>query len=189
MTGSMRKHALLAVLALVAVMAVAASTATAHGGGGRGGKGGVGGASVSTLVTRAATQLNVTRANLVAAIRASAVARINAAVEDEEIDADEAAELREEVADNLGFAYRLSRASTVASNLRITTTALNNGFRAARRAIITARIDEALEDGDITAERAAELKAELADADLPGYKPSRFGRLAFGGGFGRGFGK
>ena len=53
-----------------------------------------------------------------AAIRASANARINAALADADIDDEEAAELKEDVADNLRFAYNLSRASTVASNLK-----------------------------------------------------------------------
>ena len=186
MTSSIKKPMLLAVLVLAALLTVGTTTAAAHGGGGgRGGKAGAGGVSVSTLVTRAATQLNVTRANLVAAIRASANARVDAAVEDEELDTEEAAELKENVADDLRVAYQLSRASTVASNLKITTTALNNGFRAARRAIITAQIDQALEDEDITAEEAAELKEELAEAELPGYKPSSF-RLGFGPGSGGG---
>ena len=189
MTSTIKKHGLLAALVLAALLTIGTATAAAHGGGpGRGGKGGAGGVSVSTLVTRAATQLDVTRANLVAAIRASANARINGAVEDEDIDADEAAELKENVEDNLRFAYGLSRASTVASNLKMTTTALNNGFRAARRAILTTQIDQAAEDEEITAEEAAELKAELADAELPGYKPSAFSRgFGFGGGQG-GFG-
>ena len=123
-------------------------------------------------------------ANLVAAIRASAVTRINQAVEDEDIASADAAELKEAVADNLSYAYHLSRAGTVASNLNITTTALNNGFRAGRRAVIAARITEALEDGDIDAEQAARLREELAEADLPGYKPA--GRRGFGRRFGGG---
>ena len=68
---------------------------------------------------------------------------------------------------------------------RNTTAQLNTGFRSARKALITAQIDAALEDGDIDADEAAEAKADLADADLPGYKQSRFG---FHGGFGGGRG-
>ena len=74
----------------------------------------------------------------------------------------------------------LSRTRVVASNLGITATRLNSGFRAARKALIVKRIDEALADGDIDADEAAELKEELEDEDLPGYKS--------GGGFGFGFG-
>ena len=53
--------------------------------------------------------------------------------------------------DNLSFAYMLSRASRVATNLGVTTTKLNAEFRDARRALATARIDKALANGDITA--------------------------------------
>ena len=183
---ALKRHLMLAVLVLAALMTVGTATASAHSG--RGGKARAGGASVSTLVTRAATQLNVTRANLVAAIRASAVARINAAVAANDVTAADAAELREAVADNLSFAYRLSRVATVASNLNITEAALNNGFRAARRAIISARIDAALAAGQITADEAAQLRQALAAATLPGYKPVSLGSLGLRSGL-RGFGR
>ena len=57
MSRSMRKVALLSVVSLVGLFAVGVATASACGGG----KGG--GASASALVTQAAKQLNVTRAN------------------------------------------------------------------------------------------------------------------------------
>lgn len=59
---------------------------------------------------------------------------------------------------------------TVASKLGVTTAKLNAGFRAARKALIIARIDKAVKNGDLTAEEAAELKDELDEEDLPGYK-------------------
>src|SRR5687767_10498435 len=178
MYSSVRRLTVLAALSLVALLAVGATTAGAHGGPGRGFKG----ASASALVTEAAKQLGVTRAKLVEAIEDAAVARIDEAVEDEDIDADEAAELKEEARDNLRYAMALSRTRVVASNLGITASKLNSGFRAARTALIVERIDEALEDGDIDAEEAAELKEDLDEEDLPGYKAG--GR--FGGGFGFG---
>ena len=167
-------------LAAAAVLALGATAASAHGG-----KGGQHGVSTTKLVNAAAKQLNVTPAKLKAAMVASAVTQINEAAADEDIDADEAADLKEEVQDNLKSAYALSRASTVAKELGITTAQLNTGFRAARKALIVAQIDNALEDGDIDADEAAEAKADLDDADLPGYKQSRFG---FHGGFGGGRG-
>ncbi len=173
------KAALMLSLASVVVLALGATVASAHGG-----KGGRHGAvSTTKLVNAGAKQLNVTPAKLKAAIVASAVAKIDDAAADEDIDADEAAELKEEVQDNLRTAYSLSRASTVAKELGITTAQLNTGFRAARKALTVAQIDEALADGDIDADEAAELKADLDDADLPGYKQSKLG---FGSGFGRG---
>ena len=184
MTGSMKRIAWLSALALAALMVVGVATAGAHRGGpGDRGRDGLGG-STSRLVTEAAKQLDVTRAKLVEAIEKSAVSRIDAAVEDGDVDADDAAELKEEVADNLSLAMAVSTTRTVASNLGVTTAKLNTEFRDARRTLILARINAALEDEDITQAQANELKQELEDADLPGYK----GGLGRGGlfGFGRG---
>ena len=108
-----------------------------------------------------AAQLGVTRAALVAAIEKSATTAVDDALADEDIDADRAADLKEEVPDNLRLAMALSRTRTVASNLGITTAKLNLGFRAAREALILARIDKALADGDITADQAAQLEQQL----------------------------
>lgn len=183
----MRRLTLLAVMSLAVLMTVGVATASAHRGGP--GKGsGVRGVAVGSLVTEAAKQLDVTRAKLKAAIVDSAIARIDEAVEDEDIDADEAAELKEEASDNLRVAYSLSRTRTVASELGITTAKLNTGFRAARKALILKRIDAAVEDGDLTEEEAAEAKAELADAKLAGYKAAGRG-FGFGGGPGHGGGR
>jgi hypothetical protein len=178
MYSSVRRLMLIAALSLVGLLAVGAATAGAHGGPGRGG--GANGASASALVTEAAKQLSVTRAALVAAIEKAAAARIDEAVEDEDVDADDADELKDEAQDNLRYAMALSRTRAVAANLGITSAKLNSGFRAARKALIVKRIDEALADGDIDAEEAAEAKAELDEDDLPGFKA--------GGGFGFGFG-
>jgi hypothetical protein len=177
MFRSVRRVTLLAALSLVAVLAVGVAAAGAHGGPGRGAKG----ASASALVTEAAKQLGVTRAALVAAIEKAAVARIDEAVEDGDVDADRAAELKEEAQDNLRYAMALSRTRAVASNLGITTTKLNSGFRAARKALIIRRIDAAVAAGDLEADEAAELKAELDEEDLPGYKAGGPGGFGFGG--------
>ena len=168
---------LLALASAVALLTVGATTASAHGGPGHG----LRGASTSALVTEAAKQLNVTRAKLRDAITDSAVARIDEAADDGDVEAADAAELKDEAADNLGFAYTVSRTRTVASKLGITTAKLNDGFRAARKALILARINKAVADGDLDASDAAELKQDLDDADLPGYKANGFG---FGFGFG-----
>ena len=167
-----------AAVSLVALLTVGSAVASAHGGKRGGGRG----ASVGALVTQAAKELGVTRAKLVTAIEDSAVARIDDAVADGDVDAEDADELKDEARDNLRAAYALSRTRTVASNLGVTTAKLNTEFRDARKALATARIDEALADGDIDAGEAAELKAELNDAELPGYKSTGFG---FGGPGGR----
>jgi hypothetical protein len=182
MNGSMRKLALLAAVSLVGLLAVGAATASACGGGG--GKGG-GGASASALVTQAAKQLNVTRARLKGAIVDAADAYIDSEVASGDVDSADAADLKDRVADDLGYAIKAGKTKTVAANLGITVAALNDGFRAARKALYTAKIDKALANGDITAAEAADLKSELDDADLPGYKAFGFGGFdLYGGGRG-----
>jgi hypothetical protein len=180
MNSSMRKLALLAAVSLVGLLTLGAATASAHGG--PGGCSGGGGVSSSALVTQAAKQLNVTRAKLKSAIVDAADAYIDSEVASGDVTADDAADLKDRVDDDLGFAIKTSRTKTVAANLGITVAVLNDGFRAARKALYTAKIDKALANGDITAAQAADLKDELANADLPGYK-------AFGsGGFDLGYG-
>ena len=181
MTRSMRKLALLAAFSLVGLFAVGAATASACGGGG--GKGG-GGASASTLVTQAAKQLNVTRAKLKGAIVDAADTYIDSEVASGDVTAADAADLKTRADDDLGFAIKTSRTKTVAANLGITVAALNDGFSATRKTLYTAKIDKALANGDITAAEAADLKAELADATLPGYKAVGYGGfdLGYGGG-------
>lgn len=167
MNGSGRRLLTLAAATFVVLLAVGATTATAHD---REREGLSVRVSSSALVTRAAQELGVTRARLVDAIGDAAVARINAALADGDIDADDAARYREAARENLRFAIAVGRTRTVASNLGITVARLNNSFRAARKALILARINEALADGDITAAQAADLKEELDDVELPGYK-------------------
>jgi len=181
MNGSLRKLLLLAAVSAVGLLTLGAATASAHGGGGC--KGG-GGASASSLVTAAAKQLNVTRAKLKGAIVDAADAYIDSEVASGDIDSGEAADLKDRADDDLGFAIKLSKTKTVAANLGITVAALNTGFSAARKALYTAKIDKALANGDITAAEAADLKSELDDATLPGYKAVGYGGfdLGYGGG-------
>jgi hypothetical protein len=139
-----------------------------------------GGASASAVLTAAAKQLNVTRVKLKTAIVDSANAYIDSEVESDDLDVDEAAQLKTRVEDDLAFAIATSRTKTVASNLGITVAALNDAFSAARKLLLTAKIDKAQKNGDITAEEAADLKDELGDADLPGYKAGGYGGFDLG---------
>jgi hypothetical protein len=176
----MRRLTTISVLSLVGLLAVGVVAAGANRGR-AGDHGQVRGArSVGPLVTEAAKKLGVTRAALRSAIVESAEAEVDEAVEDESLDAGEAADRKRLARENLRYAYRLSRAQTVASNLGITTARLNSGFRAARATLILRRIDEAVEDGDLDEEEAAELRDELDAATLPGYKPAGRG-LGLGG--------
>ncbi len=162
-----------------ALLAVGVGSAAGHGG-----RGGIGHVGTSALVNAAASQLNVTSAKLKGAILDAALARVDDALADEDISASDAADLKEEARDNLIVAYSLSRASVVASKLGVTTTKLNDGFRAARKALILKKIDAAAAAGDITAEQATELKSRLDKATLPGYKA---GGLGVGGFRGHGY--
>jgi hypothetical protein len=182
MKNKLSRRTLAALVSLVAVLCFGAATASAHGGpGGRG----IGGASVSSLVTQAAKELDVSRANLVSAIEKSAVTRIDAAVDDGDLSADRADDLKEEVQDNLNAAYSLSQTSTVASNLSITTAALNTGFKNARKALATAKIDAELAAGRISSAEATDLKTQLGNATLSGYKAGLGGGFGSGEGFGK----
>ena len=169
MTRSMTKVLLALAVAVTATLAVAVGSAAAHGGPGHGGKG-FGGASTTKLVNAGAKELGVTNAAIRAAIVKSANARVDDALADGDITAGQAADIKDEAADNLNVAYGLSRASTVASALGVTATKLNDAFRAARKALALANIDAALAAGRITAEQAAAAKTQLNSATLPGYK-------------------
>ena len=176
----------LAVVSLAALLTVGATTASAHKGPGIG----FGGTRLSTLIGEAAKNLDVTSAKLKDAIRAGAVSEIDDAVADGEIEAADAAALKEQVADQLDVAFAVSRTRGVAASLGSTARKVNDAFRAARRSLAVARIDQALKDGRLDADEAAELKQDVADAKIPGYKDGLLGRGGFGFGlkpFGFGF--
>src|SRR5687768_3483301 len=97
---TMRNVLVVAALSAISLLAVATTVASAHGG--RGGP--LRGAGASTLVTQAPKELDVTRAKLKDAIVDSAAARIDEAAADGDIDRDDVADLKAELADNLGFA-------------------------------------------------------------------------------------
>jgi hypothetical protein len=161
-----RRLALCAGTLLALTLVVAAGPAAARGGGTFRTTDG------SALVTEAAKQLGVSRTALTTAIVTAANTRIDQAVEDEDVSSDDASDLEDEVADSVRYAMSVSQTRVVASSLGITTAALNSGFRAARKAIVTARIDADVEDGDLTDADAVDLKARLDKATLAGYKQS-----------------
>jgi len=138
--------------------------------------------STSKLMTAGASQLGVSRANLVAAIQSSADAVIDGAVDDGDITSDQADDLKAEAADNLDYAYRLSRASTVASALGTTAAKLNAAFLAARKALLAAQVQAAQAAGTITADEASALTTQIG-ALTAGYKQ---GSALLGGGPGGG---
>ena len=164
MTRFTKRLGLLSVAAATALLVVGVATASAHG------RGGAKSVSTSALVTEAAKQLNVARADLKAAIVQSAEDRVDAAVEDEDITSDEGDQLKSDIEDNLNVAYQVSQTRTVAANLKITTKDLNAGFRAARKALASKAIDTALAGGDITSDQATAAKTALDSKTFAGYK-------------------
>lgn len=165
-----KRFSLLAVVLLGAVAIVA--PATAHKG--KGHNADLRGINATNLVNAAATQLGITPQTLTDAIRKAANSEIDDLLADEDISAERATKMRDKVTRSLSYAMRLSRTRVVAANLGITSAQLNTGFREARRALATARIDAALAAGKISAEQAATLKARLAAAKLRGYA-ARYG--------------
>jgi len=159
-----KRIGIISALALTGLLAVGVATASAKGP--RGPKG----PSASALVTQAATELKVTRADLKAAIVKSAEDRVDAAVEDEDITSDEGDDLKAEIEDNLNTAYQVSQTRTVASNLKITTAQLNTGFRAARKSLAVKAVDKALAAGDLTDQEATDAKAAIDKKTVAGYK-------------------
>ena len=157
-------------------LALGAGTAAAHGGfGGGGGLKGIAKALASKKALEAdvAKRLGTTTAKLNDAIKSAAKAQIDAAVEDDDITADEGAALKEAIDDGSLSAQGLGRASVVAKALGVTTSKLNDAYREARQAQAVARVDQAVKDGDLTDDEAADLKKEIEDADFPGYSGGR----------------
>ena len=126
-------------------------------------------------MTQSAKELGITRAQLKEAIVDSAISSVDQALEDEDINADKADELKAEASDNLRVAYRLSKTRTVAANLDISTAKLNSAFRAARKTLLLAKIDRAVANSDLTEADAAALKEKVANATLPVYKAAGCG--------------
>jgi hypothetical protein len=164
MTRLSTRIGIVTALALTGLLAVGVATASAKGP--RGPKT----PAASALVTQAATALKVTRADLKAAMVKSAEDRVDAAVDDEDITSDDGDDLKAEIEDNLNVAYQVSQTRTVASNLKITTTQLNTGFRAARKVLAVKAVDKALAAGDLTDDEAADAKAAIDKKTFAGYK-------------------
>jgi polyhydroxyalkanoate synthesis regulator phasin len=176
----MRGRRLVSILvaAIAALLAIGATTALAHGGGPFGSR------TQTDLITPAAKELGITVDKLNAAILKDAGARIDRIVKAGNLDEDQAADFKDNLAANPRLAIGLTTATGVARELGITKAKLDDAFRAARKADLTARIDQAVKDGRLTADQAKELKANLDTTTLPGYK----GGFGIGHDFGFGLG-
>ena len=116
-----------------------------------------------------ASSLGTTTAKLNAAIKAAATARINAALAAGDLTADEATTLKDALADGTIPAVRLATAATVAKELNTTEAKVNAAYSSAQKAQAIARVDAALEAGQITETYATTLKTQINAATFPGF--------------------
>ncbi len=129
----------------------------------------------SSFEAAVAANLGTTSTKLEAAISAAATARIDAALAANEITASEASTLKGALVDGMP-AMRFATAAGVAKELGATEAKLNAAYSSAQKAQATARVDQALEDGKITAAYAAELKAKIDASTFPGFAAGGPGR-------------
>jgi hypothetical protein len=142
----------------------------------------------SSFDAAVAKNLGTTTAKLNAAVKAAAIARIDAALAADEITATEAATLKDALADGMP-AMRLATAAGVAKALGTTEAKLNAAYSDAQKAQAKARVDEALKAGNITEKYATELKAKIDAATFPGFGAGGMGHRGGPGGHGgRGMG-
>lgn len=161
---------LFATMTTLALMVGVGTAIAATGGGGGGLKQEA--ARISDRASFEATvakRLDTTPAKLRAAIKASATARIDAALAADEITAAEAETLKDALDDGSFPALRLATAAGVAKQLDTTEAKLNAAFSSAQKAQAKARVDKALKDGKITEKYATELKAKIDAATFPGF--------------------
>jgi hypothetical protein len=136
-----------------------------------------------------ASRLGVTVAELEAAYAKAAAARIDDAEAAGDITAAEATALRDALAGDDHLAKHLARPADVAELLGVTEEELESAMTAARKAEAKARVDQAVADGMITEEYAAQLKQQIDEADFaagPGFDGPGFGGPHGPGGFGPG---
>jgi len=123
----------------------------------------------SSFDASVAKNLGTTAAKLKAAVKAAAVARIDAALAADEITAAEAETLKDSLAEGSFPAMRLATAAGVAKQLDTTEAKLNAAYSDAQKAQAKARVDEALKAGNITEKYASESKAKIDAATFPGF--------------------
>jgi molybdenum cofactor biosynthesis enzyme MoaA len=149
--------------------------------------------SRTTFDAAVASNLGTTTAKLNAAIKAAATARINAALDAGDLTAAEATTLKDALADATIPAVRLATAATVAKELNTTEAKVNAAYASAQKAQAIARVDAALQAGQITESYANTLKTQINAQTFPGFGAGpgggHHGHGGPGGpGFGLGFG-
>jgi len=123
----------------------------------------------TTFDAAVASNLGTTTAKLNSAIKAAATARIDAALAAGDLTAAEATTLKDALADATIPAARLATAATVAKELSTTEAKVNAAYASAQKAQAIARVDAALEGGQITDAYATTLKTQINAQTFPGF--------------------
>jgi hypothetical protein len=147
----------------------------------------------TAMETAVAKDLGTTTAKLRAAIKASAIAKVDAAVAAKEITADEATTLKDAIADGSLPPMHLATAAGVAKDLGTTEAKLNAAWSDAAKAQAKAHLAQAVTDGKLTQAQADQMTAKIDAATItfgsgPGGPGGPGGHGGHGGPDGPGFG-
>jgi hypothetical protein len=147
----------------------------------------------TAMETAVARTLGTTATKLRAAIKASAIAKVDAALAAKELTADEATTLEDAIADGSLPPMHLATAADVAKELGTTEAKLNAAWSDAAKAQAKAHLAQAVADGKLTQAQADQMTAKIDAATItfgsgPGGPGGPGGRGGHGGPGGPGFG-
>jgi hypothetical protein len=142
----------------------------------------------TAMETAVAKNLGTTVAKLRAAIKASATARIDSALAAKEITPDEAANLKDALADGSVPPLHLATAAGVAKELGTTEAKLNAAWSDASKAQAKARVAQGVKDGSLTQAQADQMTARIDAATITFGSGPGGGPGGHGGHGGPGFG-
>jgi hypothetical protein len=166
----MKKNRIRLLVASVAVLVVTVgvSTAMSATGGSDLSQIAAGITAKSDFESSVAESLGKTTTQIEAAVAGAGEKRIDDALAAGQITAAEAETLRGTLGDGR-LAMRIATAADVASELGVTEEQLDEAYSAAHKARAIARVDAAVAANQITDAYAAELKAQIEEADFPGF--------------------
>jgi hypothetical protein len=120
----------------------------------------------TAMETAVAQNLGTTAAKLRAAIKASALAKVDAALAANEVTADEATTLKDAIADGSLPTMHLATAAGVAKELGTTEAKLNAAWSDAAKAQAKAHLAQAVTDGKLTQAQADQMTAKIDAATI-----------------------
>jgi len=120
----------------------------------------------TAMETAVAKNLGTTTAKLRAAVKASAIARVDAALAAKEITADEAATLKDAVGDGSLPTMHLATSAGVAKELGTTEAKLNAAWSDTAKAQAKAHLAQAVTDGTLTQAQADQMTAKIDAATI-----------------------